>query len=45
MALLFEPLQIASLTLVNRPVMPPMATTKAELDGKVSPTIIDEVMK
>lgn len=41
MALLLEPMQIGSLTLANRLVMPPMATAKAEPDGKVSQAMLD----
>jgi NADPH2 dehydrogenase len=41
MALLLKPLQIDSLTLANRLVMPPMATAKAEPDGKVSQAMLD----
>lgn len=38
---LLKPLQAGALTLTNRLVMPPMATSKAEADGKVSPAILD----
>jgi 2,4-dienoyl-CoA reductase-like NADH-dependent reductase (Old Yellow Enzyme family) len=41
MALLLKPLQIGSLFLANRLVMPPMATAKAEPDGKVSQALLD----
>lgn len=41
MALLFKPFQTGSLSLSNRLVMPPMATAKAEADGKVSPAIVN----
>lgn len=41
MALLLLPLQAGSLTLVNRLVMPPMATAKADSGGKVSPSMLD----
>lgn len=41
MALLFKPFQAGSLSLSNRLVMPPMATAKAEADGKVSQAILD----
>ncbi|WP_407314011.1 NADH:flavin oxidoreductase [Desulfosporosinus sp. SB140] len=41
MAFLLEPLNLGSLSLVNRLVMPPMATSKAEADGKVSQAILD----
>jgi len=41
MALLIEPLQAGPLSLKNRLVMPPMATAKAEPDGKVSQAILD----
>lgn len=40
MPLLLEPLQIGTLQLSNRLVMPPMATAKAEADGKVSPALL-----
>jgi NADPH2 dehydrogenase len=38
---LLKPLQAGSLTLSNRLVMPPMATAKAEPDGKVSEVLLD----
>jgi NADPH2 dehydrogenase len=38
---LIDPLKIGTLTLSNRLVMPPMATSKAEVDGKVSKAILD----
>jgi NADPH2 dehydrogenase len=41
MSKLLEPLQIRSLHLANRLVMPPMATAKADADGKVTPAILD----
>ncbi|WP_312518185.1 NADH:flavin oxidoreductase [Anaerospora sp.] len=41
MTYLLEPLQTGALTLHNRLVMPPMATSKAEEDGKVSPDILN----
>ncbi|SHJ92870.1 tRNA-dihydrouridine synthase [Desulforamulus aeronauticus] len=41
MSHLLKPLQVGSLKLHNRLVMPPMATAKAEPDGKVSSTILD----
>lgn len=41
MASILEPLQAGSLLLTNRLVMPPMATSKAEEDGKVSQAILD----
>jgi len=41
MARLLEPLQLDSLTLANRLVMPPMATAKAEPDGKVSQDLLN----
>lgn len=41
MALLLEPFKAGSLQLTNRLVMPPMATSKAEEDGKVSQAILD----
>ena len=40
MAYLTKPLQIGNLTLSNRLVMPPMATSKAEVDGKVSKDVL-----
>lgn len=41
MSYLLEPLQVGTLRLNNRLVMPPMATAKAESDGKVSQDILD----
>lgn len=41
MSYLLRPLQAGPLTLTNRLVMPPMATAKAEPDGKVSQAILD----
>jgi NADPH2 dehydrogenase len=41
MANLLKPMEIGKLTLSNRLVMPPMATSKAEEDGKVSKAILD----
>ncbi len=41
MALLLNPLQVNSMTLTNRLIMPPMATAKAESDGKVSQAMLD----
>jgi NADPH2 dehydrogenase len=41
MVLLLKPLKVGSLLLSNRLVMPPMATSKAEPDGKVSQAILD----
>jgi len=41
MAFLLKSLQINSLTLANRLVMPPMATVKAGPNGKVSQTLLD----
>lgn len=41
MSLLLTPLQSGSLTLPNRLVMPPMATSKAEPNGKVSQGLLD----
>ncbi|HVJ48511.1 NADH:flavin oxidoreductase [Desulfitobacterium sp.] len=38
---LLLPLQAGPLTLANRLVMPPMATSKAEADGQVSQAILD----
>ncbi|WP_312338384.1 NADH:flavin oxidoreductase [Anaerospora hongkongensis] len=41
MSYLLEPLQAGTLQLHNRLVMPPMATSKAEADGKVSQDILN----
>ncbi|MBC2724199.1 NADH:flavin oxidoreductase [Desulfosporosinus sp.] len=41
MSYLLKPLQTGPLTLKNRLVMPPMATAKADPDGKVNPSILD----
>src|SRR5690554_2953586 len=41
MSYLLEPLQAGTLRLANRLVMPPMATAKAEPDGKVSQELLD----
>lgn len=41
MSYLLKPLQVGPLSLSNRLVMPPMATSKAETDGKVSQAILD----
>ena len=41
MSFLIKPLENCKLTLNNRLVMPPMATSKSELDGKVSKDILD----
>ena len=41
--MLKEALQIKSLTLKNRLVMPPMATYKTAGDGKVTQDILDQV--
>lgn len=41
MSYLLKPLQVGTLRLDNRLVMPPMATAKAESDGKVSQDILD----
>jgi 2,4-dienoyl-CoA reductase-like NADH-dependent reductase (Old Yellow Enzyme family) len=41
MKLLLEPLRARNLLLKNRLVMPPMATSKADDDGKVSRAILD----
>jgi len=41
MSCLLKPLQIGSLTLHNRLVMPPMATSKADADGQVSADILN----
>lgn len=38
---LIRPLQVGNLTLSNRLVMPPMATSKAEADGKISKDILE----
>jgi NADPH2 dehydrogenase len=38
---LLKPLQVGNLALANRLVMPPMATSKANPDGKVSQPILD----
>ncbi|AET69612.1 NADH:flavin oxidoreductase [Desulfosporosinus orientis DSM 765] len=39
--LLPQPLQAGPLTLKNRLIMPPMATAKADPEGKVSPALLD----
>jgi 2,4-dienoyl-CoA reductase-like NADH-dependent reductase (Old Yellow Enzyme family) len=41
MSHLLEPLTIGKLSLKNRLVMPPMATSKADLDGRVSQALLD----
>jgi 2,4-dienoyl-CoA reductase-like NADH-dependent reductase (Old Yellow Enzyme family) len=41
MACLLNPLQVGTVTLKNRLVMPPMATSKSELDGSISQDILD----
>lgn len=41
MSYLLKPLQAGPLTLTNRLVMPPMATAKADPDGKVNPSILN----
>jgi NADPH2 dehydrogenase len=41
MTYLLEPLKVRSMNLANRLVMPPMATAKAEPDGKVSQALLD----
>lgn len=41
MSYLLKPLETRKITLPNRLVMPPMATSKAEIDGKVSKAILD----
>ncbi len=41
MAYLLKSLNVRSMSLPNRLVMPPMATAKAEVDGKVSPALLD----
>lgn len=40
-ALLLEPLQLGTLNLANRLVMPPLASAKAEADGSVSQKLLD----
>jgi NADPH2 dehydrogenase len=41
MAYILKPLKVRSMNLANRLVMPPMATAKAEPDGKVSQALLD----
>ena len=41
MSNLLKPLQTNHINLANRLVMPPMATSKAQLDGKVSKAVLD----
>ncbi len=41
MPYLLKPLKVRSMTMANRLVMPPMATAKAEPDGKVSQALLD----
>lgn len=41
MSFLLKPIKIGQITLANRLVMPPMATAKAEKDGKVSDALVD----
>ena len=41
MSYLLQSLQTGSLTLTNRLVMPPMATAKADIDGKVNSGVLD----
>lgn len=41
MSSLLKPLDQGKLTLSNRLVMPPMATSKCEVDGKISKDILD----
>lgn len=41
MSYLLQPLKVKNLTFKNRLIMPPMATSKAEVDGKVSNAILD----
>lgn len=41
MAYLLKPLNVRSMNLANRLVMPPMATAKAEADGNVSQALLD----
>lgn len=45
MSYLMNSLKVRNLTLSNRLVMPPMATSKAEVDGKVSKEILDYYSK
>ncbi|GIM30375.1 NADH oxidase [Clostridium polyendosporum] len=45
MSYLLEPLQVGTLRLSNRLVMPPMATAKSESDGEVSQAILDYYME
>lgn len=45
MSYLTNPLKIGNLTLSNRLIMPPMATSKAEVDGKVSKEVLDYYAK
>jgi len=41
MSYLLKPVQTGTLTLTNRLVMPPMATAKADPDGKVNQSVLD----
>lgn len=41
MSYLLKPMQAGTLTLTNRLVMPPMATAKADPDGKVNQSVLD----
>lgn len=41
MSYLLKPLQIGPLSLSNRLIMPPMATSKSDPDGKISQALID----
>lgn len=41
MTYMLQPIQVGKITLKNRLVMPPMATSKAEADGRVSQAILD----
>ncbi|GEM_PF-2193523 len=41
MSYLLKPVQAGTLTLTNRLVMPPMATAKADPDGKVNQSVLD----
>ena len=41
MSYLLQSLQVGSLTLSNRLVMPPMATSKANSDGKINSGVLD----
>lgn len=45
MSHLLKPLQAGHITLANRLIMPPMATAKADPDGKVNQSILDYYAK